>query len=77
MCTIIFYSISHVVRSIFKSNELAQRRDQDFSTQDVSVVRGMCFVKSNTSVFFRKCHFLSPGGPQKGLGDIFLCKIKK
>ena len=44
--------------------------------REASGIQKICFPKSNMSGFLRKCHFLSPGGPQKKLGDIFSCKIK-
>ena len=68
---------SHVRRTEMMFYELVKGWDQYFYTQDVSVVQGICVVKSNTGGFLRKCHFHSPGWAQKKLGDIFSGKIKK
>ena len=69
-------TFAHVHRTEMMFYELVKGWDQYFYTRDVSVVQGICVVKSNTGGFLRKCHFLSPGGPLKKLVDIFSCKSK-
>ena len=65
------------VQNSFKEVPRGDQYSKLTVSREASGIREICVSKSDMSGFLRKCHFLSPGGPQKKLGDIISCKIKK